>query len=210
MPETTEKFIPTRESLLSRIKNWDDQESWREFFQIYRGLIFSTARKAGLTEAEAEDVVQETLISIAKTIKGFDYDPKRCLFKTWLRHLTRKRIADCYRKRAREASLSASDPTSSSSTASPAELVPDLPGCALDEVWESEWKQQLLEAAVERLKKQIKPEQFQIFDLYVRREMPVKKVADLLGINVAQVYLAKHRASLLLKKEIKRLRTEMS
>src|SRR5690349_18061955 len=101
MESKLEEFIPTRESLLSRIKDWNDQDSWREFFKLYRGLIYGTALKAGLTEQEAQDVVQETIVSIAKTIKGFDYDPQRCTFKTWLRHLTRKRIADCFRKRSR-------------------------------------------------------------------------------------------------------------
>src|ERR1041385_1484139 len=98
-------FLPTRATLLGRLKDWKDEESWREFFQLYRRLIFSTAIKAGLTEAEAEDVVQETVLSVAKTIKEFQYDPQRCRFKSWLRHLTQKRIADCYRKRAREQPL---------------------------------------------------------------------------------------------------------
>ena len=78
MPE----FIPTRETLLSRLKDWEDDESWREFFKIYRPLIFSSAMKAGLREDEAQEVVQETVISVAKTIKEFKYDPKNAASKT--------------------------------------------------------------------------------------------------------------------------------
>ena len=96
-------FIPTRESLLSRIKDWGDEGSWTEFFQTYRDMIFRTAIKSGLTEQESEEVVQETLVSVAKTIKEFVYDPKKCRFKNWLGHLARKRIADCFRRRRREA-----------------------------------------------------------------------------------------------------------
>ena len=47
-----EDLIPTRESLLSRLKNWDDQESWRDFFDTYWRLIFNLARKAGLSDAD--------------------------------------------------------------------------------------------------------------------------------------------------------------
>ena len=209
METKLEEFIPTRESLLSRIKDWNDQDSWREFFGIYRGLISHTALRAGLTEHEAQDVVQETIISVAKTIKGFDYDPQRCSFKTWLRHLTRKRIADSFRKRTRKSSLIPISEETSSATPW-IERIPDPANFNLDDVWEEEWKQQLFEAAIERVKLQVSPEQYQVFDLYVLRKTPAKKVAMLLDTNIAQVYLAKHRVSQMIRKEIKRLEKRMS
>ena len=46
--------IPTRQSLLARLKDWNDQEGWRRFFETYWRLIHSTALKAGLTQTEAE------------------------------------------------------------------------------------------------------------------------------------------------------------
>ena len=76
MEKKSGEIIPTRESLLSRLKDWEDDESWREFFGIYRKLLFSFAVKAGLSEQESEEVVQETIISVAKTIKEFKYDPE--------------------------------------------------------------------------------------------------------------------------------------
>ena len=62
-------FLLTRYSLLSRLQNWDDQESWKDFFDTYWRLIYSIAIKSGLTETEAEDVVQEALI---RAFKGWD------------------------------------------------------------------------------------------------------------------------------------------
>ncbi|MBI4663228.1 MAG: sigma-70 family RNA polymerase sigma factor [Verrucomicrobia bacterium] len=99
MSDEAEEFIPTRRSLLSRLKNWDDHESWRVFFDTYWKLIYGVALKAGLTAGEAEDVVQETVLTAAKTMGKFKYDPKVCSFKSWLMHLTRKRIADQFHKR---------------------------------------------------------------------------------------------------------------
>src|SRR6058998_3182540 len=95
----TPDFIPTRRSLLNRLRQWDDQESWREFFDTYGKLIYSIAIQSGLSDAEAQDAVQETIITVAKTMPGFRYEPAKCHFKTWLRFLTNRRVADQFRKR---------------------------------------------------------------------------------------------------------------
>src|SRR2546426_1004678 len=93
-----DEFLATRQSLLGRLTNWDDQESWRDFFETYWKLIYKVALKAGLDETAAQDIVQETMLSVAKTIKGFRYDPAIGSFKGWLLQITRRRIADYLRK----------------------------------------------------------------------------------------------------------------
>jgi DNA-directed RNA polymerase specialized sigma24 family protein len=60
------EFIPTRRSLLSRLKRCEDQQGWKEFFETYSKLIHRMALKAGLMDAEAQDVVQETMIVVAR------------------------------------------------------------------------------------------------------------------------------------------------
>jgi hypothetical protein len=55
MTDETDEFLPTRRSLLNRLKDWGDQQSWQEFFGIYSPLIHSVARKAGLTPTETEE-----------------------------------------------------------------------------------------------------------------------------------------------------------
>jgi len=206
--EKKPEFIPTRESLLSRLKDFDDDEGWREFFKIYRQLIFATAIKSGLREDEAEEVVQETCISVAKTIKEFKYDPKKCRFKNWLGHLAQKRIADRFRKRSRELPLG--EVASSRTTRTAAiERVADTGEADLDAIWEAEWQEKLLAAAIERVKAQVSAEQYQIFDFYVVKKMPAGKVAKSLGVSLGQIYLAKHRVSNLIKKEVRRLDAEV-
>ena len=208
MHEKPEEIIPTRESLLGRIKNWKDDESWREFFGIYRKLIFSLAVKSGLSGQEAEEIVQETIISVAKTIRDFDYDPDRCSFKSWLRLLAQRRIADFFRKRSREQAVGISEADETGRT--PAiERVPDANAARLDAFWEEEWHAELLNAAMVSVKNKVSADQFQMFDFYVLKKMPVAKVAKALGANTAQIYLAKHRITRLLKKEITRLEKKM-
>ena len=76
--------IPTRHSLLNRLKDWRDQTSWQDFFDTYWRLIYNVAAKAGLTDTEAEEVVQETVITVAKKISEFKADPARGSFSAWL------------------------------------------------------------------------------------------------------------------------------
>jgi DNA-directed RNA polymerase specialized sigma24 family protein len=79
MIENSDELIPTRQTLLSRLKDWQDQASWREFFDTYWRLLYGVALKAGLTEAEAQDVVQETMLAAARNMPGFTYGPPRSL-----------------------------------------------------------------------------------------------------------------------------------
>lgn len=209
MNKRTDEFIPTRASLLSRMKDWEDRDSWDQFFHIYRRLILGTARKAGLTEQEAEEVLQETVLSVAKTIKEFQYDRDRCRFKTWLQHLTRKRIADQFRKRPREQAARGSRSSRTSAT-DPIERLAAPGGYDIEAVWEEEWQQKILDAAIERVKHQVDAEQYQMFDFYVLRKMPAGEVAAALGVSIGQVYLVKHRISKLVKKEVKLLESRMS
>lgn len=206
MPVDWNQLIPTRQSLLSRLKHWDDQKSWQDFYDIYARLIYGAAIKAGLAEAEAEDVVQDTVIAVAKAIQGFKYDPEKCAFKTWLHAITRCQVANQFRRRQGKGRvlepLAGGDGESS-----PVEDIPDPASRALDETWEREWEQNLLEAAAERVKARVSPAQYQIFEYHVLQGHDVVETARALGINAARVYLAKHRVSAQVRQEVAYLRT---
>ena len=208
-PPNVEELIPTRDSLLSRLKDWSDDESWRDFFSTYWKLVYGVALKAGLTEQEAEEVVQETVITVARRIPEFNYDPAVCSFKTWLLNLTRWRIVDQLRKRKPDGSAARFRPDSTARTAT-VERVADPASLDLDAVWDREWEHQILEAAIQRVKRNVNPEHYQIFHLCVFKEWPVKKVAGELDVSAAQVYLARHRVGALLKKEVKAMEKRMN
>src|SRR5215471_4428222 len=158
---------PTRYSLLGRLQKLDDQESWKDFFNTYWRLIYSVAVKSGLTEDEAQEVVQETVISVAKSIHKFERDRSRGSFKAWLKNIIRWRIADQLRKRLPSSgAMRDSGPADAESL----EEIPDPNSSALESVWEDEWKTQLFEAALERIKRRIKEEHYQAFDLYVIKQ----------------------------------------
>lgn len=192
----------TRASLLRRVRDLDDHESWREFFDTYWKLIFDVSLKAGLSQSEAQDVVQETILSVCRKMPDFCYDPAKGSFKSWLLNLTRWRIIDRFRKRS-PAYDSLHKDTKRSERTSTVERIPDLAaGSRLDDIWNAEWQRNLLDVAVKRLKSKVRPKQFQAFELFVLKRLPVTQVAKTLKINPAQVYLIKHRVTLLLKREL--------
>lgn len=198
------ELIPTRVTLLQRLKNWQDQSSWQEFFDTYWRLIYSFARKSGLTEAEAQDVVQETMVTVAKRMPSFHYDPALGSFKYWLLQVTRRRVADQFRKRGQIAlnCVSVDDPDTDGQLL---EEMQDPSSDTLEKLWETQWEENLLDAAKARVKRRVEPRLFQIYDLSVRKEWPPAKVAEALEVPVAQVYLAKHRVGDFIKEELRRI-----
>ena len=202
-PAPGDDSLATRASLLGRIKNWEDARSWEEFTQTYSRLIRAVAIKAGLSEAEAKDVEQETLLCVAKTIHEFESNPERGTFKSWLLNLTRWRIADQFRRRSPAAPQPKSSSEATSTRTSTVERVagPDN----LDVEWEIEWKKNILETALARVGRKVKPKHLQIFDLYAMRHWPAGKVARELGVTRVQVYLVNHRLTKLMKREVEYL-----
>ncbi len=188
-------------SLLSRLKNWTDNESWTVFFDTYWRVIFSAGIKAGLSEAEAEDVVQETIVAVAKNIPDFKYDPAKGSFKAWLLNLTSWRIKDQLRRRHPEVAFP-QDRLATSTATEPVNRVPDPAGPEFEAIWDQEWDRNIMEVVLEKVKRKVDAKQYQAFDLYVLREWPVSRVAHALNITRGMVYLAKHRINRLVKKEI--------
>ncbi len=208
VPETTttfDKLVATRYSLLSRLQNRGDDESWRVFFDTYWRLIYSVALKAGLRQTEAEEVVQETVICVARNIQKFKRDRRLGSFKAWLCNLTRWRIADQLQKRT---GLLQGDGAGATRKYQPLEEVPDLADNTINLDWDHEWQAHLLNAAIQRVKQRVSEEQYQLFDFYVTREWPMTRITRTLGVGRTQVYLAKHRITRLLRKEVARLEKE--
>ncbi len=208
MSVNDDDVIRTRGTLLARMKDWRDHASWQEFFDIYWKLIYGVARKAGLNDAEAQDVVQETMVSVAKHMPGFKYDPTQGSFRAWLLNLTRWRIVDQLRRRGPVARHAAhSDDTTRTATI---ERIADEQSPAFEAVWEADWSKAVLDAAMAKVRRRMDPQKFQIFDFYVNHEWPPEKVAETFKVSVNQVYLVKHRVTEMLQGEVKRLEREVT
>ena len=195
----------TRATLLERMRDWRDRESWKDFFDTYWKLIYGTARKSNLSDYEAQEVVQETLISVSRRFPQFRYNA-RGSFRVWLRRLTKWRVVDQIRKRPRwvpaHGTLDAEESVDViANLPEPASLVPN-------EIWEKDWQKTLVEAGLARIRARVKPRTYQLFDFYVNKDWPAEKVAERFGVNTAAVHLAKCRILDMLKQEVARLEKE--
>ena len=208
MLDGADELIPTRATLIHRLKDWQDQTSWQDFFDTYWQLIYGVAVRRGLTKSEAEDVVQLTMISVAKHMPGFKYDPAIGTFKAWLLNMTRWRITDQLRKRLPLAEYPEdSVGTGSGDPKTDDETSYTLP--ELEKLWDDEWEKNLLHAATAKARRRLDPKQYQIFDCYVNKEWPPERIAKAFGISSNQVYLAKHRMTALIKEEAERIQKEI-
>ncbi|MFO1499172.1 MAG: sigma-70 family RNA polymerase sigma factor [Verrucomicrobiota bacterium] len=197
---------PTRQTLLARLQNPEDRQSWDEFAAIYSKLIFSVALQAGLNQWEAQEVLQETLLGVSKTIT--EYQATKGRFKSWLLRLTSWRITDQFRKRQRHIQRSIESSTKSSRTPTIARIADPKPG-DLEAIWEREWTKNLFAMAVDRVKRLVNAKQFEVFELYIIKQWPAAKVAKVMDIPPGQVYLAKHRILALVKKEVRKLEDDL-
>ncbi len=193
--------LPTRVSLLERVKNLDDAPSWAEFFHTYQDLVRSYARRRGLREHEVEDVAQEVFKRVARTIHDFERGERAGSFRNWLGRLTRWRADDKLRERSRSPST---PPHPDQPDRTPTlDRVPAPPDPALE--FEHEARDHLLQELFRRLESSVSPRQIQIFQLLVIDNMPASRVAELFSMSPTNVYVLKHRVLQKLRTEVKRV-----
>ena len=136
----TDEVIPTRSSLLRRLKNPHDHASWQEFYDTYWNFLCGIAIKCGMRPDEAEDVVQQTLIYASQHMKDFKYDPSRS-FKAWLRTNLKWRIADQFHNRLPVSSGSPRSETEINRTATIERIANPDGSYDLDKKWEEVWQE---------------------------------------------------------------------
>jgi RNA polymerase sigma factor (sigma-70 family) len=208
MSNPADDSLLTRRTLLSRLRNLDDQESWRTFFDLYWRLLYNVARRSGLDDSGAQEIVQDTVIAVARKMPEFRYDPVRGTFRQWLLRITRRRIVDHLRRLYRQPPQAEVAPESLDEENEHAAAITDESASAIDKAWDEEWEKSTFDAALACVRAEINPRHFQVFDYCVLKGWPASKVAATLGLNAAQVYLAKHRVAQAMKRAVRRINEE--
>ena len=151
----------TRRTLLARLRRTRiDEVCWSEFFDAYSRLIFSVARKSGLSHGDSEDIVQATVLKVSQYIDRFEFNPDRGKFRNWVCMITKQQIANHYRKVNRQPPIGefeSDDP----------ESMPEIedPVNRWDEIWDGEYLGCLNGMALAKVKRKVSPKQYQIFHL---------------------------------------------
>jgi RNA polymerase sigma factor (sigma-70 family) len=147
-------------------------------------------------------------------MESFRYQPEVCSFKGWLMRLTRCRIIDHLRKSpaAKYAFVPLpSEPHTETGTGeqmsreSRAAVMSSTSEAAFEDLWDQEWKKNLIDAAMERVKRKVAPEHYQIFYLHGVKGMPARHISELLGASMTKIYVVRHRIARLVKREVRAL-----
>jgi DNA-directed RNA polymerase specialized sigma24 family protein len=199
MEDQSDDLIPTRATLLGRLKNSKDQTSWQEFFDTYSRLIYGVARKAGLSDEESQEVLQATMDLVAEQMPAFRYDPRIGSFKGWLLNLTRLQIVSRSLKR-RPASGRKNDKTAAEA---------DPSARSVEGIWETAWQKNLTEAAISHVKRRLDPKKYQIYDFCVNKQGSLEKAATSFNVTVDEARKAVESIQEMIAAEAKRLEREM-
>jgi len=193
--------LKTRPSLIEKLRNQEDSQSWERFYEVYSPLLFRFSQSLGMSASEAEDLVQETVISVSKSITNYRYEPAKCSFKSWLFMIVKRRLIDLRRSQFRRKNELHDSLDQPEGAIDQHNLVDSGDSTPAEGLWEADWEQFVKERAYEILKKTAKIEHLQVFDLSVNKDWDTDQISKFLEISKARVYLILHRMRKTLKKE---------
>lgn len=186
----------TRASLLVRMRDRRDPDAWRQFLEIYAPTVYAYARRRGLQDADAADLMQEVMRSVAGAADRLDYDPGRGSFRGWLYTIARNKLytfLDGQRRRARVAGDSGAQ-----------RQLAERPAPAEDSAdWDAEAERKLAAWAMERIRGEFQEATWRAFWLTAVEGKDARSAAEELGLSPGAVHVAKSRVLARLRREIR-------
>jgi len=169
--------------LLARVSDGADPAAWPEFCARYGDLIRGFARRRGVQEADCDDVLQDVLVSLTRSLPGFTYDPAKGKFRAYLKTVVLRSIFKKSRQKSPTVNLDAVEELAQAAAADP----------QVDEYWEVEWRQHHVRLAMKTLATEFNAADQAAFQAYVVENQDAETVARRLGMSTAAVYQAKSR-----------------
>jgi RNA polymerase sigma-70 factor (ECF subfamily) len=194
-----EEAPATRASLLVRLRDGRDHDSWREFVRLYAALIYGFARRRGLQDADAADLMQEVLRSVAAAAGRLEYDPRKGSFRSWLYTVTRNKLYNFLEGRRRH-------PRGSGGSGA-LEVLEHQPARddGAEAVWDREYRQRLFAWAAGRVRGEFQEPTWLAFWMTAVEEKSARAAGEALGLSVGAVYVAKSRVLARLRAEIEQV-----
>jgi RNA polymerase sigma-70 factor (ECF subfamily) len=193
----------TRATLLARLRDGADADAWREFVRLYGPVVYGFARKRGLQDADAADLMQDVLRSVAMNANKLEYDPSRGTFRGWLYTVTRNKIynfLNAQRHRPRGSGDSA--------VRERLDATPSRDGDGPDADWDLEYQRQLSARAMDRVRTEFQPATWQAFWQTAVDGKPAGEVGAGLKMSPGAVYVAKSRVLARLRDEVQKMQAE--
>jgi RNA polymerase sigma-70 factor (ECF subfamily) len=188
----------TSATLMMRIhKEPADLRAWDEFVQHYRPMIRAWCLTWGSQASDADDIAQEVLVKLLAAMRKFQYDPSRS-FRSWLKTVTQHAWYDLGKtRRHKTGTLEGLIEAIADSRDALADLETRM---------EDAFEREILELAMRRIEKRVKPATWQAFQLTAIENRPGAEVAKELQMQVAHVFVAKHRVQKMLEEEVELLK----
>lgn len=190
----------TRVTLLARIKDGGDGDAWREFVRLYGPVVYRFARNRGLQDADAADLMQDVLRSVARHAGRMEYDPKKGTFRGWLYTITRNKIYNFLSAQRLRPRGSGDADAHERLDATPAR-----PEDGPDEEWEREYQRRLTARAMEKVRGEFQPATWEAFQGTAVDGKPAAEVGAGLGMSPGAVYVAKSRVLARLREEVRQM-----
>ena len=191
----------TRASLLVQLRDGTNHAAWQEFAKLYGPVIYGFARKRGLQDADAADLMQDVMRSISHAIARLDYDRNQGTFRGWLFTITRNKIFNFFS--ARRIRPQGSGDTTTNRLL---DTQPDTNDGA--DAWEMEYQRRLAALAMERVKGEFQENTWRSFWLTAVEGVAVAEVAQQTGLSPGAIYVAKSRVLARLKEEVEIMRRQ--
>jgi RNA polymerase sigma factor (sigma-70 family) len=191
----TDFACQTSTTLLEQLRRSPaDEASWSRFVERYGPRIYAWCRRWGLQDADAQDVAQDILVKLSKTLTTFEYDRARS-FRGWLRAVVRNAWRDWIAKPRQRDRCGSEDVWN---------LLSSQPAADdLETRIEKEFQQHLLAAAKEQVRSRVDPQTWQVYQLSVEESLSAAEVAARLGVPEARVYKYKSRVLQMLQDEMR-------
>jgi RNA polymerase sigma-70 factor (ECF subfamily) len=197
-----EELPVTRASLLARLRDGGDAEAWREFVRLYAPVVYGFGRKRGLQDADAADLMQEVLRSVARAAGQLEYDPRRGTFRGWLYTVTRNKIFNFLDGRRRQ--------VAGTGDSGNQQRLEEQPQRELDLAadWDREYERRLAKWAMERVQREFQPATWQAFWLTAVEGKSAAEAGGATGMSPGAVHVAKSRVLARLRREVQQLQQD--
>jgi len=168
---------PTHSSLLVRLRDTTDNESWREFYAVYEPFLTAVARRLGLAEQQIPDVVAAVFAICVRTLPDFEYDRGKGAFRGWLKTVTQRVVYDHWRKTGRQIDR---EPLSNG--------VEPATGDDVWQQWDAAHREHVVRTALAAVQAESRPRTWDCFEMHILERIPAVEVADRLDLKVNAVF----------------------
>ncbi|EDM27931.1 probable extracytoplasmic function alternative sigma factor [Lentisphaera araneosa HTCC2155] len=190
----------TRQTLIAKIREQHNEQSWEEFTDLYKAYLYSIMIRMGVQESDRDDLVQKSLIEIWKSLPRFEYVPGQGKFRNWIYTVTKhqclghfrtnKRYQNKIQKASEQGALEGESESKS------------------EDIEEAEWKKHIFTLAWERIEPDLSDSYRQVFMLFSEGKN-VEEISGELELQKNSVHVYRQRVLKRLNREIRFLDDEL-